>query len=76
MGALIFSCPRALPLMPYIPPHLHNALLRPLAAVSKAKVGRKGQGSDCGPPGASGADSYRTVMSAGQDASDCSGSGG
>ena len=33
MGALIYSCPKALPLMPYIPPHLQNILYRPLVAV-------------------------------------------
>lgn len=30
MGALIFACPKALPLAPYIPPHLQASLYRSL----------------------------------------------
>ena len=36
MGSLIFSCPKALPLAPYVPPHLHNVLYRPLVAAKPA----------------------------------------
>ena len=30
LGALIFSCPKALPAVPYIPPHLQSLLHQPL----------------------------------------------